>query len=340
MGKLVYLIYMIVASMLHSLYSILIKIINLDVINQTLIMYCTLFVVSVVYKFVHFKNYTMKKLKTSMKNLCNTTQYKIAFADLFKVIFIILSIHLNGPGITLALFISYIGFTAILEYYYNGIEIKRSSMIGIAVILLGVIVIKYRCIHDFVEDKITHKISHKMIYLCLPILAGLLESYDLIKSKHEVEKNPDQHIFNLVVPTLPWIILLAIVYHRSELFNKAYDGFDLDHVTPCIRSVIYMILAVGLLAYNIFFLIYESLNHLSSTEISVLLSTAPLFTFLFEKMLLKRDIQTWHILGSVIIIIGTIMVSFNNIKKTKDQKVLDKGRPESSMAKFLRAKII
>ena len=278
----------------------------------------------------------MKKLKKSTKDLCNTTQYKIAFADLFKVIFLILSIHLNGPGITLALFTSYVGFTAILDYYYNGIEIQKHSKIGIAIILLGVIVIKYRCIHDFIEDKFTHK----MIYLFLPILAGLLESYDLIKSKHEVDKNPDQHIFHLVVPTLPWIILLAIVYHRSEIFNKAYDGFDLDHVTPCIRSVIYMILAVGLLAYNFYFLIYESLNYLSSTEISVLLSTTPLFTFLFEKILLKRDIQPWHILGSVIIIIGTTMVSFNKIKKTKDQKVLDKERPESSMAKFLRAKII
>tara|TARA_B110000037_G_C17013954_1_gene462470 strand:- start:25 stop:948 length:924 start_codon:yes stop_codon:yes gene_type:complete len=280
---------------------------NIGLINQLLIYFLLFSIIPIIYILCSVKENKLLYIKDLINKTYDNSMIKLNIANFIRTISIILSIFLNGPGVTCALSMTIPAFTAIFSKLFLHKKFNYTVIMGIIVSFIGVLIIQFKSIKNIFMNGF----SIKNIYLLFPLLVGITTAYILINYKN-INQTSNDDIFTMSFGALPFMILLFIIYNIYNYFTKEKIFFGIPNVPYNTETIIKFIFTGIITLYGGFLLMFEGLKKLNSIEVAILLATMPVFTFIIQYFMFKMPFYLYQMIGVIVIIIGALVVSYGN----------------------------
>ena len=280
---------------------------NIGLINQLLIYFLLFSIIPIIYILCSVKENKLLYIKDLINKTYDNSMIKLNIANFIRTISIILSIFLNGPGVTCALSMTIPAFTAIFSKLFLHKKFNYTVIMGIIVSFIGVLIIQFKSIKNIFMNGF----SIKNIYLLFPLLVGITTAYILINYKN-INQTSNDDIFTMSFGALPFMILLFIIYNIYNYFTKEKIYFGIPNVPYNTETIIKFIFTGIITLYGGFLLMFEGLKKLNSIEVAILLATMPVFTFIIQYFMFKMPFYLYQMIGVIVIIIGALVVSYGN----------------------------
>jgi drug/metabolite transporter (DMT)-like permease len=139
-------------------------------------------------------------------------------------------------------------------------------------------------------------------YIWVGILISFLWGIQTVMHKHLLD-----HISGLSI-MLYSTILYTIMLCITAYCNKLIIVKDFQKINVRVVFILFSIAFFTLFLTNILY--YYILNHHESSLVSAIISTSPIFTFIFAYLYLNERVSICRIIGILLFIIGFILIDY------------------------------
>lgn len=295
-------IFILISTFLLALSSNIVKKYNVGSIIQTFIIFICLVILSFIFYFV--KKEKRQKVKKLVKESLDTKMISISAANYAKFITLLTSVSIIGPGLTCSIYQTSPCMTALLSKILYNRKITKISIFGIILTFIGIIVINALSI----KELFTGKMNQNIFFLLLPLISAICQAYTLVEFKEDKNEDPDQKVFSMTFFALIIGTIVFTIYSFSDNLKYKLQNIGIP-VINLNKYNIFFNTITGIMIYLAYKLIYKGLDKLKAIEVSIILSLGPIFTFIIQYLFFRKPIPLIQIIGCIIIIVGSIVVS-------------------------------
>lgn len=194
----------------------------------------------------------------------------------------------TGTGLAMVIFFSFPMFVALYGLRKNHWRMSRYTLISLAAILLGLILLR---------GSDAHRVS--VVGILFAVLSALFYSFYVYKSKNMMRRTVSNHFATMIcLGCAIFFMMISLVTHQ----------FSLPHSLTSWEYVLALAVIATALPVQLLLACMKTISPLKASILSVL---EPVITLFIGVSLLDESVTQLQIYGVIIVIAGAILIQFS-----------------------------